>query len=220
MPNPTVITIGRGVGTGGSYLGQRVARRLGYAYLDRQILQYAARELGCEEYEIEDRMERLQSFWDRLIAAFSLGTPNGIYATPLRRISDDQLIETERRLILELTTKGPCVVMGHGAFHLLQGRAKLLNVFVHAPMDFRIERIMGVFGVESEREAVAMIHRTDQERNRYIRFFTGLDRLDFRNYHLMIDTGVTDFARAEDMIANLAAGLREERDWPWVKEQA
>ena len=61
-----------------------------------------------------------------------------------------------------------------------------------------------------------MIDRSDQERTRYIRFFTGLDRFDARNYHITIDTGVIDFTTAEEMIASLAAGLREEGDWPWV----
>lgn len=219
MPNPTVITIGRGMGSGGSYIGQKVAKRLGYAYLDRQILQLAAEELGCEQQEIEDRMERLQSFWDKLIAAFAMGAPDGIYSPALRWISDEQLIATERRLILELAVKGPCVVMGHGAFHLLRGRAKLLNVFVHAPDSFRIRRIMKIFDVKTEQEAAEMMQRSDQERNQYIRYFTGLDRLDLHNYHLTIDMGVMSFAVAEQMIADLVAGLRDEGDWPWVEDR-
>jgi len=220
MPPPVVITVARELGSGGSYIGKQVARRLGYAYIDRQILQQAAGELGLEETELEDRDERVQSFWDRLISVFALGGVDAIYTPPLRWVSDEQLVETEQRLICELAVKRPCVVLGRGGFHLLRGRAKLLNVFVHAPLSFRIQRVMNIYRVDSKREAAEMIDRSDQERTRYIKSFTGFDQFDARNYHITINTGLVDFSTAEEMVASLAAGLREEGDWPWVNDPA
>ncbi len=160
----------------------------------------------------------MQSFWDRLISVFALGGVDSIYTPPLRLVSDEQLVETEQRLICELAVKGPCVVLGRGGFHLLRGRAKLLNVFVHAPLSFRIQRVMSVYGANSKREAAEMIDRSDQERTSYIKFLSGFDQFDARNYHITIDTGLVDFTTAEEMIASLAAGLREEGDWPWVND--
>jgi len=220
MPPPVVITIARELGSGGSYIGKQVARRLGYAYIDRQILQQAAGELGLEETELEDRDERVQSFWDKLISVFALGGVDGIYTPPQRWVSDEQLVETEQRLICELAVKRPCVVLGRGGFHLLRGRAKLLNVFVHAPLSFRIQRVMNIYRVDSKREAAEMIDRSDQERTRYIKSFTGFYQFDARNYHITINTGLVDFSTAEEMVASLAAGLREEGDWPWVNDPA
>jgi len=218
MTPPVVITVARELGSGGSYIGKQVARRLGYAYIDREILQQAARDLGLEETEIEDREERVQSFWDRFICVFALGGVDAVYTPPLRWVSDEQLVETEQRLICELAVKGPCVMVGRGGFHLLRGRAKLLNVFVHAPLSFRIQRVMSVYGADSNREAAEMIDRSDQERSRYIKFCTGFDHFDARNYHITIDTGLVDFTTAEEMVASLAAGLRKEGDWPWVND--
>ena len=218
MPPPVVITIARELGSGGSYIGQQVARRLGYAYIDRQILQQAARDLGLKETELEGRDERVQSFWDKLISVFALGSVDAIYTPPPRWVSDEQLVETEQRLICELAVKGPCVVLGRGGFHLLRGRAKLLNVFVHAPLSFRIQRVMNVYRVNSKREAAEMIDRSDQERTRYIKSFTGFDQFDARNYHITIDTGLVDFTTAEEMVASLTDGLREEGDWPWIND--
>ncbi len=218
MPPPVVITVARELGSGGSYIGRQVAKRLGYAYIDREILQHAAGELGLEETELEDRDERVQSFWDRLISVFALGGVDAIYTPPMRWVSDEQLVETEQRLICELAVKGSCVVLGRGGFHLLRGRAKLLNVFVHAPLSFRIQRIMRLYRVDSKREAAEMIDRSDQERARYIKFFTGFDQFDAHNYHITINTGLVDFTTAEEMIVSLAAGLREEGDWPWVND--
>ncbi len=218
MSRPMAITITRELGSGGAYIAMQVARRLGYAYMDHQILQEAARELGCHQEELQDRDERLQTFWDKLIAVFALGAPEGIYIPPPRWISDERLIETEKRLLHELAAKGPCVVVGRGAFYLLRGQAKLFNVFVHAPLSFRIRRVMSMYKLTDEKEAAEMIDRSDQERGRYIRFCTGLDRLDARNYHLSLDTGTIDFVSAAEMIVNVVGRQREEGDWPWVAD--
>ncbi len=217
MAGPIAITITRELGSGGALIAMQAARRLGYAYMDHQILHEAAKELGCHEGELENRDERLQSFWDKLIAVFALGAPEGIYIPPPRWITDERLIETEKRLLHELASKGPCVVVGRGAFHLLRGQAKLFNVFIHAPFSFRIRRVMSLYGVKTEGEAADMIDRSDQERTRYIRFCTGLDRFDARNFHLAMDTGTIDFASATEMIVGMAGRLREEGDWPWVE---
>lgn len=218
MVRPNTITIMRELGSGGSYVARQVAKRLGYAYIDQQILQEAAKELGCQEGELEDRDGRLQSFWEKLIAVFAMGAAEGVYTPPPRWISDELLIETQNRIVRELASKGPCVVVGRGAFYFLRGRAKLLNVFIHAPVDFRIRRIMSIYGAQNQKEAAEMIDRSDQERNRYTRFCTGLDRLDVRNYHLAIDMGVIDFATATEIIADMAEKLTEEGEWPWVQD--
>ncbi len=219
MPATVVITISRQLGSGGSFIAQQVAKRLGYAYIDRQILEQAAEELGVEEAEIEDRHERLQTFWEKLISVFTVGTPDSIYTpSPLHIFSDEQLVEIERRLITELTVKGPCVVLGRGAWYLLRGRERLLNIMVHAPLGFRVERVMSIYHARSKLEAIQMIERSDQERSRYIQAFTGFDWFDARNYHLTIDTGMVDFLTAGEMIASLALHLPADKVRPWVNE--
>ncbi len=83
MSEPVVITIARQLGSGGSYIGRSVARRLGFNYVDRQILEQAARELGVEEAEIADRDGRLQGFWEKTLASFAMGAPVVTYNPPL-----------------------------------------------------------------------------------------------------------------------------------------
>lgn len=215
---PLVITVARQLGSGGSYIGRRVAQRLGYAYIDRQILQQAAIELGVEEAVLEDRDERLQGFWERLLTVFALGPPDGTYTPPPHLVTDADLIETERHLIPQLATRGPCVLLGHGGFHLLRDSARLFNVFVYAPMEFRVARVMSIYHAKSEDEAVRTIERSDHERRRYIQSFVGVDWFDARNYHLSIDTGMVDFSKAEQLIISLATQLPEEKNWPWVSQ--
>ena len=219
MSESVVITIARQLASGGSYIGRLVANRLGYAYIDRQILEQAARELGVEEAEIANRDGRLQSFWEKTLASFAMGAPVGTYSPPpLRWITDEQLAEVSRRLIIELATREPCVVLGRGGFHLLRDRSRVLNIMVHAPLEFRVERAMNLYNARSKSEALKMIEQSDQDRRRYVRTFTGCDWFDSRNYHLTIDTGKVDFTTAEEMIVSLARRLPAVDTWPWAKE--
>jgi len=218
MSETVGITIARQLGSGGSRIGQSVARRLGYVLIDRQILQQAARELRVEEAEVEDREERLESFWEKLVSSYAMACPYRIGTPPLCLVSDEALAEVERRIITELAVKGPCVILGRGAFHLLRGKARLFNIMVHAPLRFRVERVMSIYPVRSKAEAIQMIERSDQDRCRYIRAFTGLDWLDTRNYDLTINMGKIDFATAEEMIADLALRLSSVDVRSWANE--
>jgi cytidylate kinase len=138
---------------------------------------------------------------------------------PPHIFSDEQLVEIEHRLITELTVKGPCVVvLGRGAFHLLRSRARLLNIMVHASQWFRVERVMSIYHARSRAEAIQMVERSDQERCRYIRAFTGLDWFDARNYHLTIDAAKVDLATAEGMIVSVAGRLPTNAVRSWVNK--
>lgn len=203
---PSVITITRQLGSGGSYLGQRVARRLGYAYADRQILKQAAEKLAVDVEDLAYRDERVQSYWDRLFQVFYLGAPECAYTPPpLRVVTDEQLLAVEQRIIRDLAARGSCVIVGHGAFHLLKDRADVLSVFVHAAMEFRVARVRQVYRECSSDEARVLIERTDRDRENYIRTISGCLWHDARNYHLTIDSERVGFEEAERIIASIAS---------------
>ena len=77
---------------------------------------------------------------------------------------------------------------------------------------------MSIYHARSKAEAIQMIERSDQDRCRYIRAFTGLDWFDTRNYHLTIETAKVDFATAKEMIASVARRLPADEVWDWVNE--
>src|SRR5947207_6663552 len=82
-PSPkTTITIARQLGSGGSYIGRLLAERLGFKYVDREVLRLAAQELRCDERELAAHAERVSSFWERVFRGFTLGAPDGPYSPP------------------------------------------------------------------------------------------------------------------------------------------
>lgn len=205
LERPSVITISRQLGSGGTYLAQRVARQLGYAYADRQILKLAAEKLEVDIKDLTHRDEKVQSYWDRLFQIFSVGTPECLYTPPpLRVVSDEQLLATEQRIIKDLAGRGRCVIVGHGAFHLLKGQAGVLNVFMHAAMDFRVARVMKLYRMSSRDEARRIIERADRKREKYIRIISGCNWFDARNYHLTMDLERIGFEDAERLIESIA----------------
>jgi cytidylate kinase len=205
---PFHVTIARQFGSGGSYLAQRLAHRLGFAYLDHQILEQAARELDMSDSELARREERTQSFWAKLLQAFATGCPEDIQSPPaLRLVSDEELIAAEHKVLLRLAARGSCVIVGRCAFRRLQGRARLINIFVHAGHDYRIRRVIEIYHAPDQEAAQEMIERTDNDRRRYIQKVCGTSWYDARNYHLTVDISRIGFETAEEMIIAMAKRL-------------
>src|SRR3954470_10821931 len=118
-----IITIARHLGAGGSVLGQQLAKRLGFAYLDQEILQLAAQRAGASVQSLEQWDERVSGFWDRMADSFSVGTADGFFssARPLPPdVRDERLFELEARVITELAQRRSAVIIGRAGFWLLR----------------------------------------------------------------------------------------------------
>jgi cytidylate kinase len=208
---PFHITIARQLGSGGSYLAQRLAHRLSFAYLDHQILEQAARELDMSHSELAGREERIQSFWTRLLETFATSCPEDIQSPPpVRLVSDDELIAAEHKVLLKLAARGSCVIVGRCAFHRLKGRARLFNIFVHATRGDRIRRVMQVYHAPDQETAQQMIDRTDNDRRRYAQRICDVNWYDARNYDLTIDLSRVGFEAAEEMLITMAERLMKQ----------
>ncbi len=211
MANTPVIlvTISRQFGSGGAYIGQSVAKRLGYEYIDREILRQAARYLGREEEALSGREERLTGFWESFFNAFAVGIPEAGYVPPpIRPVYDKDLFDAEAAIMNEMADRHNAVVVGRGGFHILKGRTGLANVFIHAPKEFRVKRAMDVYNIPAIEDAASLVEDMDRERGKFIRAMTGADWTDARNYHLSIDTGRVDFVSAEEMVLRLVESVK------------
>ncbi len=206
---PFQITIARQLGSGGSELGRRLAQRMGYAYIDRQILCQAAEELGMSEAELSHREERIRSFWAGVVAEFSTGGPEFIMNrfSP-QKVSDEQVIDAKERVLLRLAASGSCVFIGRCGFHVLAGKAKSLNLFIWAPRAVRIKRLIEFYGVDTATDAEKMLEESDRNRQRYVEKIVETLWYDARNYHLSIDMSLVTIDTAEDVVVSIANQIR------------
>jgi cytidylate kinase len=203
----TSIAISRQIGSGGTYIGYLAAKRLGFQYVDREILREAARQLEVDVGVLEGLDQRSSGLVENLIRAFTFGTPDARNA-PLRKpIYQKDLFAVEYRIMNEIAERYNAVIVGRAGFYALRNRSRVIRVFVHAPLEFRVRRLMKVQSLTDDREAQTLVEETDRRRAKFIKDMTGADWYDTRNYHLCIDASVIDFDTSVAIIAGLAGRM-------------
>ncbi len=199
-----VITISRQLASGGAYIGHQVARKLGYKYVEREVLYAAARELGVDIKDISSQDEKKSGFIENMMKSFVFGTPEAGYIPPSRQpVYDEELFLAECGIIRQIAEGHNSVIVGHAGFSVLRGRPNVFNVYIYAPKEFRIARLQKFHSLSTE-QALAEIEESDHQREQYIRTRLGKDWHDARNYHLCLDAQATGFEAAMDTIITLA----------------
>lgn len=201
---PAIITVSRQLGSGGSFLGQKLAARLGLTFVDRQIIIEAARKLKLLEKEVESRGEKISTFFETLLASL-INYPTAMYYAPpeMHLPSDKDIFKAQCEIIEEIVRKQPSVIIGRGSSHILKDHPRHLSVFVHAGKAFRIKRVSNIYGMSGE-EAKKTVRECDRNRAEYNKTLSGQEWLDVRRYHMGIDTGVLGFEQAEELIVSCA----------------
>ena len=112
---------------------------------------------------------------------------------------EDIVYEAQRKVILELAGKEPCVIVGRNADYILKDRDDVLNVFIHGDMPEKVQRIMGLYNVE-EKEAVKMMADTDKRRMTNYNFYTEQKWGKASNYTLCLNSSQLGYDRCEKII--------------------
>jgi len=197
------VTLARQFGSGGSYLGQRLADALQIRCLDREIVSQAARELAVDEDEMAAREERGTPFWERMLRGITVGPPEALYHAPaVLSFSDREIFEAETGVMKTIAAREDCVIVGRIAAQILPTHPGMVNVFLHAPLSFRVPRVMEYYHAPDEAAARAMIARSDGTRERFIRQMIGREEDDARNYHLCLDTSSLPLPEIADLLTD------------------
>ena len=186
-----IITISREFGSGGRFIGEEVAKKLGIAYYDKNIINEIAEKSGLSpEYNQENA---------------ELSPKKGLFAYAFagRDITgksvEDMVYEAQRNVILELTDKEPCVIIGRNADYILKDRDNVLNVFIHGNMPEKMQRICQIYHV-SEKDAVKMMEDTDKRRMTNYNFYTNQKWGKADNYTLCLNSSQLGYDRCEKII--------------------
>ena len=186
-----IITISREFGSGGRFIGEEVAKKLGIAYYDKNIIGQIAEKSGLSPEYIQENAE--------------LSPKKGLFAYAFsgRDITgksvEDMVYEAQRNIILELAEKEPCVIIGRNADYILKDRDDVLNVFIHGDMPEKIKRITGLYNVK-EKEAVKMMADTDKRRRTNYNYYTDQNWGKASNYTLCLNSSQLGYDRCEMII--------------------
>ena len=189
-----VITISRQFGSGGRTIGRQVAEKLGIPCYDQELIEQLAEKSGFTKEYIKEHSEYTErGGW--LANALSGRAAGGM-------TNQDHIWVAQRELILELADKGPCVMVGRCADYILQGQADCLNVFIHASMENRAERIVTMYG-ERDDAPEKRLRDKDKRRKAYYQFYTDTQWGVAENYHLALDSGKLGLDKCVDIIAQV-----------------
>ncbi len=194
-----IITISREFGSGGRTIGRQVAEKLGVSFYDKELVKQVAVQSGLHEDYIEQNGEYASSRNWLAYAFSSMGTQGVMHGMSM----DDFLWAMQRKVILELAEKEPCVIVGRCADYILRERDDCLNVFVHASMEKRADRIVRLYGM-SEKTPEKRLEEKDQKRRVYYKHYTDRVWGMAQNYHLALDSGMIGIDRCVDMIVDIA----------------
>ena len=186
-----IITISREFGSGGRFIGEEVAKKLGIAYYDKNIIGQIAEKSGLSPEYIQENAE-LSPKKGLFAYAFSGRDLTG-------KSVEDMVYEAQRNIILELAEKEPCVIIGRNADYILKDRDDVLNVFIHGDMPEKIKRITGLYNVK-EKEAVKMMADTDKRRRTNYNFYTDQNWGKASNYTLCLNSSQLGYDRCEMII--------------------
>lgn len=187
--SPIVITIGRQFGSGGRELGHKLAARLGFKYYDKELLSEAAKHAGVRQSFFERNDERFPSFLNGIFS-FSFGLSSVNCYAGSTSISDDSLYRAQSDFIHSLADKDHCVIVGRTADYVLRDHDRLVNVFVHAPADCCVKRIMERDASLTEDKARARAQKVNKLRSNYYNFYTDKTWGHATSYDLTFDTSL------------------------------
>lgn len=178
-----VIVIGRQYGSGGHDIGKALAEKLGYDFYDNEIIQMAAGSTGYDPQFIKDREENMtNSFLYDLMSQMYVYSEN-------QESPQDEIFESEAKVIQNLAEKGNCVIVGRCADYVLRDRPDTLKVYLHASEAFRMERIMKTENLSRE-DALQKIRKMDRRRSDNYRYYTRRIWGRAQNYDLTVNTEI------------------------------
>ncbi len=190
--------------TGGTRVGHLVAERLGFQYVDEEIIARAAAKGGISPDDVADE-ERRKSVLSRLlqeigrgaaIESYGLAGPAGL---PAQGPAPDAIRSVIQVAIEETAGRGDVVIVAHAASRALAGTPDVLRVLVTASPDARARRVSEAGGLELK-EAEKTIKQADAARADYLRRFYDVQAELPTHYDLVVNTDVLSVEQAADLI--------------------
>ena len=204
----SVVCVSHATGSGGEEIGKQVAERLGYLYLDEEIVARAAAQGGLETRDIADEEQR-RSFARRVLEVLAEGGGDAWMlgagaAAAMESVRPADIRALIRETVAQTAARGRVVIVAHAASYAIEPSAASLRVLVTASPKTRARRVATKEAV-GEAQAVRTIKDADAARRDYLKRFYGVDRETPTDYDLVINTDVFSTEQAADIVSQAAA---------------
>lgn len=199
--NNYIITIARGLGSGGSHVGKKLSEMLGIPCYDTEILNMASELSGINESYFLEANEKINK------GQIKIRNSKGVYTGKLYSINSEKYLSNENMFnyqaevikTLALEGKVSCIVIGKAANKIIGSLKNVVTVNIQAPMDVCVGNITNRLQVNTI-QAMELITQTNKYRSDYYKYYTGGDWNDSTEYDLTINTGAVGEDYAAQMI--------------------
>ncbi|HVI08353.1 MAG TPA: cytidylate kinase-like family protein [Candidatus Binatia bacterium] len=199
-----IITIEREYGCGGGEIAQQLANRLGWKLWDQLLTEEIARLANCPKAVVEVREEKNDPLYYRLFKSFLRGSYEGsLNAHKLKEVDSESIMRITQRVVEHVAEKGNSVIVGRGSQQFLRGRRDTFRVFLYAPRESKVRRVLS--RGKSEPEARELVDTVDRERADFIQRYFHVEWPDRAIYHAMLNTCVGDEAVVNIILNSLEA---------------
>src|SRR6202048_4104314 len=188
-----IITIEREYGSGGGEIAQLGAQQLGWKLWDQQLTEEIAKLANCPKAVVEVREERNDPLYYRLFKSFLRGSYEGsLNAHKLNVVDSESILKITETVVQHAAKTGNSVIVGRGSQHFLRDRPDTLRVFLYAPRENKVRRLLA--RGKSEKEAEQLVDIVDRERADFIQKYFRVEWPHRAIYHTMINTAIGDVA--------------------------
>lgn len=169
-----IVTIAREHGSAGKRIGQLVAEKMGIPCYYKEMIVIAAQESGLAKEFISGINSDENAVMRELYLSSS---------------AVRQAIAAQDKAINMIADKGSCVIIGRAADYVLRGRKDVVRIFIYAPEEYRIKKVMEMYG-DTEETGRRSIARSDSARGAYYKSISGQEWGDPHGYELCVDSSI------------------------------
>src|SRR6202008_1586230 len=156
---------------------------------------------NCPKAVVEEHQEKNDPLYYRLFKSFMRGSYEGAINAPKLNLADSEtILRITRRVVEHAAEKGNCVIVGRGSQQFLKTRPDALRIFLYAPREDKVRRLLS--RGKSEKEAEELVDTVDRERADFIQKYFNSEWPDRPIYHGMLNTVI-----GEECVANMILSL-------------
>lgn len=189
-----VITINRELGSGGRTVGRKLAEKLNVAFYDKLLINELKKKFELDTEQIEKVKSGKSDWWREFINAATYMGQGMNELWYYQRMTGEEgtlvtsrdMFNVEKEILQNVAEEGSCIIAGRSGFSVFAEHPNHLSIFIQAPMEHRIQRIMSKQNLTRE-EAEKVIKKVDDMRESYVKKYAGVSRYDTRNYDLVIN---------------------------------
>ena len=195
-----IVTVEREYGSGGGEVAQRLATQLGWKLWDQRLTEEIARLANCPKAIVEDREEKNDPLYYRLFKSFLRGSYEGsLNAHKLNLVDSESIMKITQKVVEHAAGKGDCVIVGRGSQHFLAKRTDTFRVFLYAPRENKVQRLIA--RGKEEKEAQELVDTVDRERADFIQKYFHVEWQNSALYHAIYYTAGGDEAAVQAILS-------------------